>query len=311
MNSEEETKKLIQELEELERNIDQKKESIKKLQVVSSTPKVMSIETQRLEEQEDDEIIEDNFLEEFNFFLENYRMLRENFEPEEFLYVLPSKKHKDYKNIILRLYLESKKEIHELLMMKDSTTDEEEKEEIDRLIEHEKRKCELLKERLYKKEVETDLEEEKDLNEIILVPTISGNIRVLEEIEHIKDEYYEGFKELIDSIVDGTFKNVKVFTNDRYLVGISEVKLFKIRVVFTRLSSNKYALITAFTKKSDNDKLYGESLRSKVFDYRKMEKRIKELIEDEEFLKLNGQYVEELYNVLNKKEKDKQLRKED
>ena len=308
MTKEEEKKELISILEELEKKIASIKEEIKKMQKKEKQkeikPEPKKEEIVFLEEEE-----EDSFQEEVNFFLENYRLLRIHFQEEELNYVLPSKKHPNYQNILLRCYYSSIKEIEDLNELKKDSSEEEIKE-IEDLIQQEERKKNLLKGKIEKKQEEKE-EEIDEKNEIILVPTISGNIRIVDELEHIPMEYYEGFKELINSIVDGTFKNVKVLTNDRYLMGICEVKLFKIRVVFSRLSKNKYALITAFMKKSDTDKLYLESLKSKVFDFHKMESTLKELIKKEDFLKQNEESVKEMYSLLEKKEKNKVLRKED
>ena len=84
--------------------------------------------------------------------------------------------------------------------------------------------------------------------------------------------------------------------------GFSEVRGFQVRIVFTRISKNQYALITAFTKKCDNDKGYRDSLAQKLSDYRLIEGKIKELAQDEEFLKENQLNVERLYALLGKVE---------
>ena len=131
---------------------------------------------------------------------------------------------------------------------------------------------------------------------------LSGNIRIIDDLEHIPNDYYDGFKDLINSIIDGTFKNVKTFSNNEGLLGISEVKAFKIRLVFKRLNNNTYALITAFMKKWDNDKLYQESLANKIKDYYSIETKLKELINNPEFIEENEKNVQQLWNVLSPKE---------
>ena len=296
---EENSETLLIQLEELRRKIETVKTSIHKLE----TREVSKKEEEIIEIEEEDEEIEEENDDEYQFYLENYRLLREDFTKKEMKEILPRRKNKNYKNILIRLSIESIKDIKELEEMKE-ISQKEEQEEIDNLIQLELKKIKMIQERLSKKEEkEEEIEEEQEeKNEIILVPTISGNIRLLDEIEHIPIEYYEGFKELIDSIIDGTFKNVKCLTKNRILNGLYEVKLFKIRVVFKRIKDNKYALITAFVKKSNRDKLYLETLRSKIFDYKQMEKKIKELIENDRFLEENEKAVIELYNQLERKE---------
>lgn len=303
-------KTILDNIEDLERKIREKKEELKKLKFERIQKNVIepkqekTIVDQAIEEQED------SFEEEISFFMINYRLLRENFTDLEIKAILPSKRHKEYNNILLRLSLESVKEIKELKeLLRTTDLAEEEKKECERLISIEERKINYIRSSLLEsiKDDEQEMLEEK--NNIILVPTISGNIRIIDELEHIPSEYYEGFKELINSIIDGTFKNVRVFTNDNNLIGISEVKAFKIRVVFTRLNYNTYALITAFVKKSDNDKLYHESLANKVFDYFLIENDLKNNITDEQFLSENEIQVQKMWDVLSPKDAKEEIRK--
>ena len=157
------------------------------------------------------------------------------------------------------------------------------------------------------KEEIVEVQEHK--NRIVLIPTISGNIRVIDELEHIPSDYYDSFLELINSIINGTFKNVKTFTSNYHLTGISEVKGFKTRVVFSRLDKNTYGLITAFVKKTDTDKLYKDTLTRKVSHFKENEAKLKEKIKDKEFMELNDLYVEELFNLISPKEAEVELKK--
>ena len=303
---------ILKELDDLQSKINAKKEEVKKAKEKKNTEvKRVSCSVKptciQFEESEDD-----SFNDEFNYYLCNYKFLDSNFADDEIKAILPSKKNKQCNNILFRLSLESVKEIRDIRdVLRNSSLDENEKKELEEMIEYEKRKIEYIRNRLLVVEQESTLDIQEEKNNIILVPTISGNIRIIDELEHIPAEYYEGFIELINSIMDGTFKNVKTFKNDNNLIGISEVKGFKIRVVFTRLNINSYALITAFIKKSDNDKLYHESLSSKVFDYFLMEDDLKAKLDDELFIRENEENVKVLWSVLQQRNNsDKQLRKE-
>lgn len=144
-------------------------------------------------------------------------------------------------------------------------------------------------------------------NNLIFVPTSGGNIRVLEELSHIDSEYLEEFKGLFDSIKDGSFKNVKRFSNTNSKnAGVSEVRDYKIRVVFDRISPHDYAIITAFIKKSDNDAGYLKSLISKVKNYDNIRAILKNNLNNPEFMNLQKEYENELYNILNQTSKSKQ-----
>ena len=307
--AEERCNELIKKIEEDITNASKIKNEIRKRRIDIPKKEEITISKSNEYEEIETEEIEDEYEEEVSFFLDNYRKIRDDFEDIELYSILPSRKHNEYKRILIRLQLESIKEIKEIndLIIEENLKDKD-LEEYNLLIDKEKRKINCLK-KLLKEEV---IEEDNDINNnIILVPTLSGNIRIIDELEHIPEDYYDGFKELINSIIDGTFKNVKSFKNNIKLQGLSEVKLFKIRIVFTRLSSNTYALITAFIKKSDNDKLYKESLISKVNDYHQIEKQLKVLIEDEEFLEENNKQVENLINLLSKEENIKEYIKDD
>ncbi len=246
---------------------------------------------------------DDDFNDEILFYLDNYRTLDDQFTYEDILNILPTKDNYNYLDIINRLIAESYKEIKEIneLIVEDETITKEELVECKALIEKEKTKIKYLRKSMIEEEI-SDIKEHK--NKIILVPTIGGNIRVIDELEHIPNEYYDSFLELINSIINGNFKNVKTFTGNAQLTGISEVKGFKTRIVFSRLDKNTYALITAFVKKTDTDRLYKDTLKRKVSHFKENESKLKEKIKDPEFMELNELYVKELFNLLSPKENE-------
>ncbi|MBR2678244.1 MAG: hypothetical protein IKE63_02385 [Bacilli bacterium] len=251
---------------------------------------------------------EEEFNDEISFYLDNYRTLDDNFTYEDIISVLPTKDNYNYEDIINRLIAESYKEIKEIneLLIEDDSLSKEELIECKALIDKEKTKISYLRKSMIE---EDEVINDEHKNRIVLVPTIGGNIRVIDELEHIATDYYDSFLELINSIINGKFKNVKTFTSNAQLMGISEVKAFKTRVVFSRLDKNTYALITAFVKKTDTDKLYKDTLKRKASHFKENESLLKEKIKDEEFMRLNNQYVEELFNLLRPKDNELELKK--
>ena len=242
-----------------------------------------------------------DFEEEIEYYLTDYNSLTEETLEESLLSILPSHKTHRYKDIIFRLISESLKEIKEIseLILK-GKFEKEDIIEMRKFISLEERKIKILKEHLNQ---EDELSKEEEINnEIILVPSLSGNIKIIDDLEKIHPSFYENFLELIESIKSGTFKGVKRFTNNMRFAGISEVRGQQVRIAFTRLNKNTYALITAFTKKCDNDKGYRDSLIQKLSDYRILEPKLQELIEDEEFQRENTLNVERLYALLGKQE---------
>lgn len=279
------------------------REEISKLKLQSKRTKRQDIVIQpkKKEITEKEPYCDIDFEEEMEYYLTDYKSLREDNLEEDLLSILPSKKTYRYKDIILRLIAESLKEIKEVneLISRDNFNNEE-LADLRSVILLEKKKISILKEHLkHKDEVET---EEEINNEIILVPSLTGNVKLIEDLEHIHPSNYEAFLELVESIKNGTFKGVKRFTNNVRFAGISEVRGFQVRIAFARIGKNKYALITAFTKKCDNDKGYRDSLTQKLSDYRLQEDKLKTLAEDQEFLRENELNVERLYNLLGKVE---------
>ena len=294
---------MLEVIEDNIRTTTQTREEISKLKLQSKRTKKQDVVIKPIKKEttEKEPYCDIDFEEEMEYYLTDYKSLREDNLEEDLLSILPSKKTYRYKDIILRLIAESLKEIKEVneLISRENFSSEE-LTDLRSVILLEKKKISILKEHLkHKDEVET---EEEVNNEIILVPSLTGNVKIIEDLEHIHPSNYEAFLELVESIKNGTFKGVKRFTNNMRFAGISEVRGFQVRIAFARIGKNKYALITAFTKKCDNDKGYRDSLTQKLSDYRLQEDKLKALAEDEEFLRENELNVERLYALLGKVE---------
>ena len=249
----------------------------------------------------------DEFEDAIEYYLSNLRELDinsiTNLEDE-----LPPREHYDYKKIILRLLIEYKKEINEIkeVIDEDKSLSKEELIELKEDINKNNKMMKLLKKSL--EPVKEEKKEQKQKNNIIFAKTPGGNVRVIEELESIPSEYYPLFQELFESIEDGTFKGIKRFTNNDALKGTLEVREFKVRVVFAKLSKRDYMVITAFTKKVTNDRGYLLPVKAKISEYRQEEKTIKEKVGDPSFQEENKEYRDRLFSMLDtKKKKEKAL----
>ena len=159
--------------------------------------------------------------------------------------------------------------------------------------------CEMKKSYLQRRIDETSsMKHSSYRNHMIFVPAISGNTSIMDDFKEIPVEYYGSFLGLFQSILDGSFKNIKRFSDNKKLRGILEVKDFKTRVAFSRISGDYYAVIMAFMKKSDNDTGYRRSLEARVANYRTCQSYLKEQLMNADFLKLNQEYQEELLRML-------------
>ena len=238
-------------------------------------------------------------------YLDDYLNLDLEFNEADLIDILPSKNAVRYNDLLMRLIAESIKDIKEYKELSlDSEISKEELIEIKNFILCEEKKISIIKKLLAKKDIKEsntgDIEEEK--NTLVLVPTIGGRIRTLSEIEDMPVEYLPMFKDLFDSIIDGSFKNIKKFDRNSDLAGFLEVRKPGVRVVFKRISRRKYAIITAFIKRKTNDSGYRETLINKINDFNKVQGS--DILENSEFIKNNDLNVQELYRLLGCTEKN-------
>ena len=226
---------------------------------------------------------------------------------------LPSKNSMHYDDILFSIQLrllKNIKEIEEFLKEEKDAIDKDDLVDLKKEIEDNSQKIDAIK-MIKNNSNNSDFIDTAE-NNFIFVPTSGGNIRILDELENIDCEYLDGFKSLISSIKDGSFKNVKRFkTVNNKNSGVSEVKDYKIRVVFDRVGPHEYALITAFIKKSDNDLGYLKSLNSKIKNYKNIKDKLKQNLENSEFLKLQEGYEAQLNSIFETKSRGVQYSKKE
>ena len=191
---------------------------------------------------------------------------------------LPVLENKNYTNIIKRIIFEllREKEVYASFLDDSGNIEKdalEEQKKIDEIIKIVK------SHHTYKEKSVNRYEVTK--NNLIFFRTPSGNIYAESDLASIDSEYYQGFKDLLESIENGTFSNARRFaSNHRTLHGISEVKDHGIRVVFDRINVNTYIILDIFIKRSDCDKGYVNQLVARVDSYKKKEDYIKSTLTD-------------------------------
>ena len=113
---------------------------------------------------------------------------------------------------------------------------------------------------------ELDKEEEiikttSSSNNLVFLLSETGNMAVYDTLKkEIPREYYPAFKELLEGIKTGNMKNLKYLSKQKYY----EVKDFKIRITFDRLTSDTYIILDAFMKKEDTSRYYRSRLSNKA-----------------------------------------------
>ena len=209
---------------------------------------------------------------------------------EELTDVLPLKITENYENIInLILVNLLKEEVIIKVLLKDIDKDDKDYnyyiEEYNRV----HNKINYIKNYLKVLNESPNTIKEKKENNIVFLNTGSGNNCFLNDLKSIDNHYYTGFIELLESIKNSTFKNVKNFVDNKQLLGLSEVKGYQVRVIFKRLNNNTYCVLQALVKKQDNDQYYRDMLVSRYGLYKAQESRLLELVNNEDYLKQNAE----------------------
>ena len=238
--------------------------------------------------------------EETQYYFNEFMNLKINELETEYLSTLPSIKNERYWEIIniillqLNLILKDWYEcIQELELKKEEY--EAAREEINDIYNRRR----LLIDAFYQKDDEDEDQETENIeNQLLFLKTDAGNIQAIEEIKNIDPSFYERIAELLNSIKDGTFKNVKRLTENDKVKGIPEVKGYQVRVVFERISSNQYVIISIFTKKSNSDRAYRQYLESKISYYKKNKDVIKKICTNPEYIEENLDIDTKLFELL-------------
>ncbi len=218
--------------------------------------------------------------------------------------ILPEKEDSNYRNIILRLMLECSKEINDMKEVSHAQ-DGLSKDDLDicnGFIEEYNKYYDMLKAKLGK-EVVTSIVNPCE-NRLVFMPTKSGNMAVENDLGSIAQERYGTILKLFKSIKDGTFKNDYGFDHMLTLKGLRTVCDQHTYVVYQQLSDDTYLIVSILVKKDTKDKKFFSSLETRYTKCRQMLDKIKENINNEEFMKLQKEYELDLFRRLGDTKKD-------
>lgn len=279
---------------------DKKREEIKKLRSAIESTKIVKRDTfEDVISENNIDVVEcdDDFNKEVEFYLSDFIDLKV-YDKESIEDVLPSRSNYHYERIVLRIMAEITHDIKDIreIIISDSVMDKDDLEEYKEELLSLTNKRDTLREILLYEEDEIDNNKQ---NTLIFLP-IKGTeeFRIFDELKSIPQEEYEGFLELFESIKNGTFKNIRRFTNNKSLNGAIEVKGHQIRVVFQRLSKDCYGIVSMFMKKTQNNNEYRSTLINRYTEFKSMEKELKEKIKDQDFILKNNQLEEKLFAIL-------------
>ena len=238
--------------------------------------------------------------EETQYYYNEFMGLKLNELKTDYLSTLPSIKNERYCNIINRILLQLNlilKDwyacIQELELKKEEY--EAAREEIKNIYARRR----LLIDAFYQKDDEDEDQETENIeNQLLFLKTDAGNTQAIEEINGIDKSFYERIASLLNSIKDGTFKDVKRLTENDKVKGIPEVRAYQVRVVFERISSNQYVIISIFTKKTNSDKAYRQNLETKISNYKKNKDVIKKICKNPEYIEENLDIDTKIFELL-------------
>ena len=214
---------------------------------------------------------------------------------------LPKRKNKDFNIIMNLLIIDILKEIKETNEIMATTYDIKEMCEWKKhLIEKKKLIDELVKHRDSIEDITIE-EEQLSKNNVIYLQSTSNNFYAIQDIKDIDIDYYKSFEELLNSIIDGTFKNIKAFKENKKLLGLLEVKNFKTRIVFRQINLNTYIVVAMFMKKYQKNLQYNENLINRNSIFIANENNIKKEINNETYLKENDSITNYLLDEFEKR----------
>ncbi len=151
------------------------------------------------------------------------------------------------------------------------------------------------------------LEEEQELletatenNNIFFLTSLSENIYFFESIrKNVPKEYYPDFITLLENIKNGKFPGLKKLQALSYF----EIKLFKIRLTFAKLSSNNYLIIDGFMKKEDTSAYYKSMLVNRNNQFLAAKEKYFNSMFNPDFINIHTNYYNDIIAFLSLKEK--------
>ena len=264
-------------------------------------------ETNSIIQEKEEKPEENSFEDAVDYYLSNLKNLEPSISDAGIISLLPSKNNHNFQKLLLRLkleYIKNIREIKEILEVEMSGLTAEDLDYFKKELLQEERKLNCINKLL--KPNTKEQKEKVEENKLIFVPTLGGNVRAIEDLKNIPREYYAGFYGLFCSIKDSSFKNVKRIPKLNSTVGgFSEVKDTAIRVIFDRIDTTTYAIITAFVKKTQNNKGYRNQLEQRVSDYCNIKPILIASLNDGNFLKSQEESEQELWDLLTENTKKK------
>lgn len=231
-----------------------------------------------------------------SFYLE---LLKSSNTYEDIVDVLPDKKTDNYQDIINSILVYYYGELLTIISMLKEETDEE----LFKAKESCENKISLIKK--YRNDLNNPkIKLTKKGTKLVFLRTINDNVCILSDIERdIEPEFYSDIKELLVSLKNGIFKNVKAFNDNRDLNGLSEVRYRKARITFKRLTNNTCIILHGFIKKWYTNSHYRNFLKDRYSLYKNQSVEIDEQIMTDDYIENNNKIYRKIIEILNKEKR--------
>ena len=134
-------------------------------------------------------------------------------------------------------------------------------------------------------------------NDVFFLQSEMGKVYFLESLrKNIPEAYYPDFKKLLESIKNGTFIGKKYLIDLNYF----ELKEFKVRLTFDKLSDGNYIVIDGFMKKEDTSSKYKNYMRQMDKVYCSRQNFYIENHLNPDFLATHTTYYQDIIDMLDK-----------
>ena len=164
--------------------------------------------------------------------------------------------------------------------------------------------------------IENNIESNKKKN-LIFAQTKFGNVCFERDVKDIPEEYFGTIIDMLQSLSNGineeNKEKAKLFVISNKISHIHEIKEFKIRIIYRKISFDDIYIMMVKMKKSNNDKYDREEVfnRDKYVesDYKRIQKILDDPIEREELIKFNEEVGKRIYDNLSAGRRDTNARK--
>ena len=232
-------------------------------------------------------------------------------DEEDILNMLPQPGYDSFYQIINGVLELIEKEIHllhgELHNLDDNEYGELINEEL-KLLNFKKDACQKLIEKASIKGETVEKNDEVEQVNLIFATTENGNVYVERDLKNIPEEYYDSIGECLKKIENGFEESNseqahQFTTTHKDLVGLHEIKDFKVRIMYKKLAPDLAYIIMFKIKKSDFSKLDQNEIvirYKKIQDeYERLSEMIKNPLMKEELINYNNEISERIYGMMN------------